>query len=221
MERVPEPELMDEPAQAQAYAQADFSEPHQAFIEHFRRRFPAHAPRCVLDLGCGAADITVRFARAYPQSRLTAIDGAPAMLACAERAVHTAGLAPRIALLARRLPERTGLAREFDTLISNSLLHHLHDPQVLWQSLQALALPGAAILVMDLLRPASRVAVSELVANYAGDAPAVLQRDFFNSLCAAFRPDEVRGQLREAGLAFDVETVSDRHLLVYGTMPGA
>ena len=65
MERIPEPELMDDPAQAYAYANADFSEPHQAFVERFTQCFPGHAPRRVLDLGCGAADITIRFARAY------------------------------------------------------------------------------------------------------------------------------------------------------------
>ncbi len=32
MDRIPEPELMDEVEQARAYAAADFSEPHQAFV---------------------------------------------------------------------------------------------------------------------------------------------------------------------------------------------
>ena len=39
MERIPEPELMDDPEQARAYASADFSEPHQAFVERFTQRF--------------------------------------------------------------------------------------------------------------------------------------------------------------------------------------
>ena len=78
MERIPEPELMDDPEQARAYASADFSEPHQAFVERFTQCFPGHAPRRALDLGCGAADITIRFARAYPDCELTAVDGAPA-----------------------------------------------------------------------------------------------------------------------------------------------
>lgn len=66
IERIPEPELMDDPEQARAYAGADFSEPHQAFVERFTQCFPRHRPRRVLDLGCGAADITIRFARAIP-----------------------------------------------------------------------------------------------------------------------------------------------------------
>ena len=71
MKRIPEPELMDDPEQARAYALADFSEPHQAFIDHFARCFPRHRPRRVLDLGCGPADVTIRFARAYPDCVIT------------------------------------------------------------------------------------------------------------------------------------------------------
>jgi ubiquinone/menaquinone biosynthesis C-methylase UbiE len=221
MERVPEPELMDQQAQAEAYAQADFSVPHQAFVDHFRRLFPAHAPRRILDLGCGAADISVRFARAWPQGQLTAIDGAPAMLRCARTAVRDAGLEARIVLHNLRLPDLAGISRDFDTVISNSLLHHLHDPTVMWRAIQSLALPGAAVLVMDLFRPPSCEAVDALVSAHAAAEPEILRRDFANSLCAAFRPNEVRAQLRQAGLAFKVETVSDRHLLVHGMMPRA
>ena len=53
MKRIPEPELMDEVEQARAYAAADFSEPHQAFVKHFRQRFADYDPKQVLDLGCG------------------------------------------------------------------------------------------------------------------------------------------------------------------------
>jgi trans-aconitate methyltransferase len=64
MKRIPEPELMVDPEQARAYAGADFSEPHQAFVEHFRRRLAAHAPRKVVDLGCGPARSRIVASRA-------------------------------------------------------------------------------------------------------------------------------------------------------------
>jgi hypothetical protein len=54
------------------------------------------------------------------------------------------------------------------------------------------------------------------VEAYAGAEPEILRRDFFNSLCAAFTPDEVRAQLREAGLALEVLDVEDRHLVARG-----
>lgn len=219
MHRVPEPELMDEAEQARAYAAADFAEPHQAFVDQFRTRFPEHVPRAVLDLGCGPCDVTMRFARAYPGCQLTAIDGAAAMLAEARAALQRAGLAARVQLLQRRLPDVSGIARGFDTVISNSLLHHLHDPQVLWRAIRALAAPRAAVQVMDLLRPGSSRELEQLVARHARQAPEVLRRDFAASLRAAFRIDEIRAQLAAAHLALAVEAVSDRHVLVSGRLP--
>ena len=35
MERIPEPDLMSEQEQARAYAEADFSEPHENFVDLF------------------------------------------------------------------------------------------------------------------------------------------------------------------------------------------
>ncbi len=220
LERIPEPELMDDPAQARAYAEADFSEPHQAFVEHFRRRFPAFAGGKVVDLGCGPADVTLRFAQAYPRAYLLGVDGAQAMLALAREAVVRAGLGERIRFAHLRLPT-PALPRGFDGVISNSLLHHLADPQTLWAAVRQAARPGAPVLVMDLMRPESDAELERLVAAYAAQAPDILGRDFRNSLCAAYRPEEVEEQLAWAGLeAFSVEVVSDRHLLVWGTAPG-
>jgi hypothetical protein len=100
-------------------------------------------------------------------------------------------------------------------LLSNSLLHHLADPLVLWQSIRRWSLLTSAVFVMDLLRPDSLREVQRLVDHYAADEPDVLRRDFHNSLLDAYRPDEVRDQLRRAGLRdLEVEVVSDRHWLV-------
>lgn len=66
MQRIPEADLMDDPAQATAYGQADFSEAHDRFIVLFRERFGMESwGGPVLDLGCGTGDITVRFAKAF------------------------------------------------------------------------------------------------------------------------------------------------------------
>jgi ubiquinone/menaquinone biosynthesis C-methylase UbiE len=217
MQRIPEPELMDDPAQAEAYAMADFSEPHQAFVEHFRRLFPDFGHGRVLDLGCGPADVTIRFARAYRQAWLDGVEGAEAMLSFGRAAVERSGVGERVALLRLRLPDARLAGSNYDAVISNSLLHHLADPPVLWHTVAAAAKPGAPVLVMDLLRPASEDAARKLVRMHAADAPPVLQRDFFNSLCAAYRPEEVAAQLRATGLGrFRVELVSDRHWVTWG-----
>jgi hypothetical protein len=40
MQRIPEPELMDEAEQARAYALADFAEPNERFVACFEATFP-------------------------------------------------------------------------------------------------------------------------------------------------------------------------------------
>jgi SAM-dependent methyltransferase len=148
---------------------------------------------------------------------MVGVDGAAAMLAIGRQAVAAAGLVARIRLTHVRLPAANLPGPRYDAVISNSLLHHLADPAVLWETVRTAAAPGAAVFVMDLMRPPSRDAAEDLVALHAADAPDVLRRDFFNSLLAAFRPDEVRLQLSAAGLSdVRVEIASDRHLIAYG-----
>jgi SAM-dependent methyltransferase len=222
MKRRPEPELMEAAEQALAYAEADFSEANNLFLELLGRLEPGplHGAR-VLDLGCGPADIVIRFLRAYPQAHCDALDGSPAMLDHARAALdRVPGVAPRCRLLCHTLPCAELPGSHYDLILSNSLLHHLHDPQVLWRTVRETAKPGALVLVMDLMRPASAAWAEALVATYAADAPKVLRNDFRNSLFAAFEPQEVVGQLQEAGLGgLDVGVVSDRHLAVMGRLP--
>lgn len=207
---------MDDPAQARAYAAADFSEPHSAFVRYFRERFPTHTPRHALDLGCGPADVTLRFVAAFPDCHVLGIDGSAPMLALARAATDRSGAAARVKFQQAHLP--APLPGDFDTVLSNSLLHHLADPLVLWRQIAAASARGAAVLVMDLYRPASRTAAMALVDIYASDAPEILKRDFLQSLCAAYTPPEITRQLTDVGLALTVEPVSDRHVLVHGRL---
>lgn len=218
MERVPEPELMDEPAQAEAYARADFEEPNALFVEQLHARFGALPDEaCVLDLGCGPADIVARLARRHPGWRFEAVDGSAAMLALARADLEAAGLLDRVTLVHARIPHSPLLDRRHDLVVSNSLLHHLHDPSVLWELVATAAAPGAPVLIMDLTRPADDRAVARLVDEHSAGEPAVLRRDFQASLKAAFTPEEVRAQLAAAGLGhLEVERIGDRHLVVHG-----
>ncbi len=219
MKRIREPELMDDEAQARAYAEADFEEPNSHFAalyDEFIGRLPEGA--AVLDLGCGPGDITLRIAAAHPQIEIHGLDGSAAMLAFGHAALaQQPGLRERVSFIEGLVPDALLPRARYDAVISNSLLHHLHDPETLWRMIQARARPGAPVLVMDLMRPADEPAAQALVAQYAANEPEVLRRDFYNSLLAAFELDEVRQQLELAGLArLEVKPVSDRHLLVSG-----
>ena len=217
MKRIPENELMNDTAQAQAYAEADFSEPHDAFVAHFSARFPDFSNGEVLDLGCGPADVTLRFARAFPKTHITGIDGAQAMLNIALSDVQSQGLTQQITLRKCTLPDKNLLKHGYDALISNSLLHHLSEPVVMWQTIGQCAKSGAAIFVMDLLRPMSIENAKELVEKYAADASPILQKDFYNSLLAAYSTEEIQQQLQHTGLdCLTIKVVSDRHWIAWG-----
>jgi SAM-dependent methyltransferase len=222
MRRRPEPELMDEAEQALAYAEADFSEPDAHFITLLQERAPGTLDGVrALDLGCGPGNVLLRFLRAYPDAHCDGLDGSAAMLAHAQAALEALpGLAERARLICATLPTERLEAGAYDLVLSNSLLHHLHEPRVLWQAVRRFGRPGALVQVVDLMRPASPGWAEALVASYAEGAPEVLRNDFRNSLFAAFEPREVEAQLQEAGLAgFEVAVVSDRHLAVFGRLP--
>lgn len=216
MDRVLEPELMDDPKQAEAYAQADFEEENQGFVERFREYFPEFAQGTVLDLGCGPADIPIRLARLYPDCRVIGIDASAPMTQLGERTVKVAGLADRITLRCERYEEVAG-ARIADAAISNSLLHHLPNPLQFWQKLRQLVKPGTPVLVMDLLRPESPEAAQAIVDQYAANEPDILRRDFYNSLLAAFTEDEIGTQLARMNLTrLLIDIPDDRHWVVGG-----
>ena len=220
MDRILEPELMTDVVQAEAYAQADFAQVNQGFVDRFRACFPKAVGGTMVDLGCGPADIPVRFARALPGFTITAVDGSEPMIALAHQAVKAAGLAARVRPRCARLPMLALPLQSFDAVVSNSLLHHLPDPRLFWNELVRLGKPGATVLVMDLFRPESPERAHEIVEQYAGNEPPVLKEDFFNSLCAAFTLREIRFQVRSRGLgALVCELASDRHWIVWGHLP--
>lgn len=222
MDRVLEPELMDEEEQARAYAEADFAAAHQAHVDLFLRSWPAEQGPLrgpILDLGCGPADVTVRLARACPEAEIDGVDGSAAMIRRGRERVAAAGLADRVTLTEGFLPRDAPPRSSYRVVFSSSLLHHLHSPSVLWDSVRRYGAPGAFVFVVDLMRPESPADVDRLVDTYAAGAPEVLRRDYAASLAAAFTPEEIRAQLRAAGIeGLAVEVVTDRHLIVRGTL---
>lgn len=221
MKRRVEPELMDEADQALAYAEADFTEPNTLFLRLLKELEPGRLDGArALDLGCGPADIVRLFLTTYPTAECDAVDGSAAMLKQAHAALdRLPGLAKRCQLIQDRLPSDRLPAAHYDLILSNGLLHHLHAPEVLWQTVKHCAKPGAIVLIMDLMRPGSPGWAEALVSTYASDAPPVLLSDFRNSLRAAFEPNEVAAQLAKAGIGgLEVAVVSDRHLAVWGRL---
>jgi 2-polyprenyl-3-methyl-5-hydroxy-6-metoxy-1,4-benzoquinol methylase len=218
MQRIVEPEIMDDLLQVQAYADADFSEPNANFVDLLIQNHGEHIQGQCLDLGCGPGDICYRMARQFPDLHITGVDGSRRMLESALQAAAWNEFSSRVTFEQHVLPSPNLSARQFDLITSNSLLHHLHDPQVLWQTISHSCKPGGAIQIMDLFRPQSAEHAKAIVDHYAVEEAEILKQDFYYSLLAAFTPDEVADQLKEANLNhLSIEVISDRHLLVHGT----
>lgn len=222
MQRTLEPELMIEENQSQAYAQADFATPNIHFVNLFQHKFGKDFAGRILDLGCGNADITLRFAKTYPNCSIDGIDGSPAMLEHGRIALENeaTSIQKRVNLIEGIIPEVTLPQSHYDAIISNSVLHHLHHPYLLWQFIKAYGTSGTKVFIGDLLRPANQKKAWETVETYARDEANILKEDFYHSLLAAFEIPEIESQLKSADLeCLSVEQISDRHVLISGFLP--
>ena len=224
--RIPEPEVMNDPLQVDAYAAADFSGTDQAMVERISTllqeagaSFRDHAR--LLDLGCGPGNITVRLAQRWPKCSVLGFDAAERMIAVADDRRRAAGLSNQRLRYEHALLPINRSDQPADLIVSNSLLHHLHDPQQLWSSLIPLASPHCLVLHRDLRRPDSEASIDRLCQCHVADAPLVLQRDYRASLHASFSLEEVKAQLLLAGLQhLQVVAVEDRYLEVSGWITG-
>ncbi len=216
MERVLEPELMDDPEQVLAYAGADFEQENQGFVDQLCGLYDDLEGAHIIDLGCGPGDIPIRLARRHPTCRITGIDASPPMIAYAEQAVQKARFHDRVQFLCQRFQD-VSLSSPADAIISNSLVHHVPNPLQFWYCVKTLLKSGGPVLVMDLLRPDNPEAAQAIVDEQAAGEPERLRQDFYHSLLAAFTEDEVASHLAKLNLTrLMVDVPDDRHWVVYG-----
>lgn len=220
MKRVLEPEVMDTPEEADAYDAMDHSGPNGSFVD---RLGELGARGRALDIGCGPGQVALLVLdRLEAVTEVVGVDLAQNMLDHAER--HRAA-SPHRDRVRFELGDAKGLAFEsgsFDTVFSNTILHHIPDPLPFLREVWRTLAPGGTLLVRDLFRPADEATVAQLVREHAADA-APEQRELFRaSLCAAFTPDELRDLAASAGLEGVTVTVdSDRHVsLQRASTPG-
>jgi ubiquinone/menaquinone biosynthesis C-methylase UbiE len=210
MQRVTEPEVMDSPQEAIEYDAMDFTEVNTAFSDRAVALGPPSG--LILDAGTGTARIPIMMCQQRPQWRVIGIDLAPSMLELGQKNVEQSGLQQQIKLElvdAKRLPYPDA---HFDMVVSNSIVHHLPDPLPFLQELKRVLKPNGAIFLRDLLRPASKEIVDDIVERVAADCNDHQQQLFRDSLHAAFTLDEVNQLMQQAALeGIKVYQSSDRH----------
>lgn len=214
--RILEPEVMDTPAEAEAYDRMDHAEVNSRFVDDLLLRLRSYedsrGPLRVLDLGTGTALIPILLCQRLPGCHVVAVEAATSMIELARQHLLETELRDRIQLVAadaKRLPPDLG---QFDVVMSNSLVHHLADPLPMFAGAVAYTTAGGLLFFRDLLRPANEATLKQLVETYAADAPAEARRLFAESLHAALTLEEVRGMVSSLGFGTDtVEQTSDRH----------
>lgn len=210
LERVLEQEVMDTLEDAAEYAAIDNSEVNEVFVAQALEL----APRAglVLDVGTGPAEIAVLLVQRAPKVRVLAIDLGEHMLATARRNVESARLNERIEVR-RADAKATGLEdASVDMVISNSLVHHIPDPTVMFAEVRRVLRPGGAAFIKDLHRPDTGAELEHLVQTYAADCTPYQRRGFSESLGAGLTVEEVTAICAKVGLdGVRVRRCSDRH----------
>jgi ubiquinone/menaquinone biosynthesis C-methylase UbiE len=220
--RILEPEVMESAAEAVDYDSMDHAQVNRLFADDFLALVPA--PRggsqiSVLDVGTGTAQIPIEICRRRDDLRVTAIDLAGHMLQLAQRNIIREGLSAKIRLEqidAKSLPFPAGA---FDAVISNSIIHHIPEPQFVFREMVRVVRSGGHLFVRDLIRPQNLETLERLVATYAGEANNHQRQMFGDSLHAALSLDEVGQMLRDADLPAEwARQTTDRHWTIAGQL---
>lgn len=211
--RVLEPEVMDKPEEARDYDAMDHASVNARFVADF---LAAHGPMRggeVLDAGTGPGRQPIQLCRADRNARVLGIDLSGPMLDLARRNTSDANLADRVRFArgdVKSLPFPDG---RFEGVISNTIIHHLPEPEPALAEMARLVAPGGTLFVRDLARPDDEAALEALVELHTVGETLAARGLFRDSLHAGLRLDEVKAMVAALGLPGEgsVAMTSDRH----------
>ncbi|HEV2488507.1 MAG TPA: class I SAM-dependent methyltransferase [Candidatus Acidoferrales bacterium] len=202
--RIPEPEVMDDSGEVEAYssaaAQEHLNRIDDTFVEHAVSLLRGRLQGRALDIGTGPGQIVLKLARRLAGWEFAAVDHSPNMIRQArENLDAAAGARPD---LSRRVEfsvaDGNHLAfpdAAFDLVMSNSVLHHLAQPQLLLAEVDRLIKPGGAILLRDLRRP-SRFAYPWHIRWHGRHYSGTMYQLFCASVRSAYTLPEMESLLR-------------------------
>ncbi len=200
--REPEPEVMSDADEVEAYASAAA----QAYLDSIDNSFVDQVLSLgvrsgrLLDVGTGPGGIPLKIAWPCPGLRVVGIDRSPNMIRAAQEAAAKQSLTERVFFFvadANRLCFANGL---FDCVLSNSLLHHLEDPVAVFDELARVVRPNGVVLLRDMRRP-SRLAFPLHVRWYGRYYSGLMKKLYVDSVRAAYTGPELAALLRRSALA--------------------
>ncbi len=225
MKRTPEPELMQIPSQVRAYADADFSRSDSMVVKSLEKYLKKvgralNKDDLIFDMACGPGNIAERIAKNWPLVNVVGIDGSKEMLNEAENKLSenlTENLSYQLIEINSIATGEIHFPFKADVLVSNSALHHFHDPYKFWGALKKLGKTKCIHIHRDLIRPTSLKKAFEIKEKHLTNSPEILKKDFYASLKASFTVDEVTQQLFDAGLSqLEVFQVDELYFEIIG-----
>ncbi len=227
LKRTLEPESMSDREEASAYRDMNLDAVNTAFVDDLlavgHSVGGGRVGVWVIDLGCGPCDIPVELCRQVPQARVLAIDSSIEMLELAKRQIDFGGMLDRITLAHDDVKSLDRYDDEIaDTIVSNTLLHHLAQPELGLATAIRMLKPAGRLFIRDLVRPESEARVEALVELHCGGESQIAKQLLRQSLHAALTLEEISDLAGDLGIpASCIQMTSDRHWTLDWNRPDA
>ena len=230
MERVPEPELMEEKEQVISYDEADFSEGEVNLINQinhylFRKNISLGEKDLIVDLGCGPGNISEKLAIKWPNTEVVGIDGSKEMILRAEynKNISANQKLKNLRYICSDIKEIKSnnflFKKEISLLVSNSLIHHITNLEDFFNTIRSLSNTNTVNFHKDLKRPLDEKSALELKAQCSTKYNEILTNDYYASLRASYTFKELKNFTLENDLSsLDVFEEGDNYIIVYGNV---
>ena len=229
MNREPEPELMNEEEQVIAYSCADFSIGEKNLIEFISNYFELNqislsSNDLIVDLGCGPGNISEKLSDRWPNVDVLGIDGSKEMIREAESRKLKKKINNKFSNLSYVSKDIRDInfdeifsKRNITVLVSNSFIHHIVDIDQFFEFIINLSSKDTLNFHKDLIRPKDEITALMLKAKCAQKYSTRLTSDYYASLKASYRKNELEAKIQSMNLnLLEVIEESDEYLIVYG-----
>ncbi|MBT2383468.1 trans-aconitate 2-methyltransferase [Streptomyces sp. ISL-11] len=122
-------------------------ETHSPYVRQAFEELRHLRPARILDIGSGPGVAACRLAALFPEAEVTAVDGAPELLARAEERAARDGV--RLRTRAADFPEGLDGLGPADLVWSGQVVHHVGDQQDALRRLAGLLSPGGTLAVVE------------------------------------------------------------------------
>jgi len=203
---------MTDEDQCRAFTVASRAYAKIAFVQWVFEKIPLKGT--IADLGCGPGDFLIDISNTDPTLKIIGFDGSAAMLSRASSIIQKNNLESKISIK-NSLFENI-VDADFDVSMSSLALHHQLDPLTFWNTIKRITKNDGYVFVMDLIRPESESDADNIVQLYARSESLLFQKDYKNSLLAAFTIPEIQHQLIMSDLSHLTIEDMGQVVLIYG-----